>query len=73
MLLGSGPSTNCTNVHRSSLLRRSVSESEADRVFLTERINSKSADANKMQGVFKVPNHNLMLLGSGPRTDCNYT
>ena len=54
LLLGSGPSTNCTNVHRSSLWRRSVSEREADGVFIAERINSKRADAARRQGVFKV-------------------
>ena len=69
-LYGSEPSADCINSHRSSLRRRSVSESEAGRVFLAERINSKRTDADRMHGVFNVQNHNLLLLGSGPSTNC---
>ena len=70
LLLGSGPTTNCTNLHRSSLQRSSVSESEAGGVFLAEWINTKKADADRMQGVLKVLNHNSLLLGSGSTTNC---
>ena len=70
LLLGSEPSTDCTHTYRSSLRRCSLSKTDTNGGFPAERNNPKTVDTKRRQGVLKVQNHNLLLLGSEPSTDC---